>query len=63
MRGVGTDLATRQIVGLAYLDWRAKGARQYKSVLLGTPEMIGGGSYVVVDPAVLARTVHQFLTR
>ncbi len=50
MRGVGTDLSTRQIVELAYLDWRAKGAHQHKTVLLGTPEMIGGGSYVVVDP-------------
>ncbi len=63
MRGVGTDLSTNQIIELAYLDWRAKGAHQHKTVLLGTPEMIGGGSYVVVDPAVLARTVHQFLSR
>ena len=61
MKGVGTDLSTRQIIELAYLDWRAKGAKQHKTVLLGTPEMIGGGSYVVVDPAVLARTVRQFL--
>ncbi len=61
MAGVGTDLTTNQIIELAYLEWRAKGAHQHKTVLLGTPEMIGGGSYVVVDPAVLARTVRQFL--
>jgi len=61
MAGVGTDLSTNQIIELAYLEWRAKGAHQHKTVLLGTPEMIGGGSYVVVDPAVLARTVRQFL--
>ena len=62
MNGVGTDLSTRQIIELAYLDWRAKGGHQYKTVLMGTPEMIGGGSYVVVDPAVLSRTVRQFLS-
>ena len=62
MKGVGTDLTTSQIIELAYIDWRAKGARQYKTVLLGTPEMIGGGSYVVVDPAVKARTVRRFLS-
>ena len=62
MRGVGTDLSTNQILSLAYLDWRAKGARQFKLVLPGTPEMIGGGSYVVVDPAVKARTVRHFLS-
>ena len=49
-------------MGLAYIDWRAKGAHQYKLVLQGTPEMIGGGSYVVVDPAVKARTVRHFLS-
>jgi anionic cell wall polymer biosynthesis LytR-Cps2A-Psr (LCP) family protein len=63
MAGVGTDLTTNQIIELAYLEWRAKGTRQQKTVLPGTPQMIGGGSYVVVDPAVLARTVRQFLNR
>ena len=62
MKGVATDLTTSQIMGLAYIDWRAKGAHQYKLVLQGTPEMIGGGSYVVVDPAVKARTVRHFLS-
>ena len=62
MHGVTTDLATKQILGLAYLDWRAKGDRQYKSVLLGTPEMIGGGSYVVVSQSTLRQDVHQFLS-
>jgi polyisoprenyl-teichoic acid--peptidoglycan teichoic acid transferase len=62
MKGAATDLTTSQIMGLAYIDWRAKGARQYKLVLQGTPEMIGGGSYVVVDPAVKARTVRHFLS-
>ncbi len=62
MKGVATDLTTNQIMGLAYIDWRAKGTHQYKLVLQGTPEMIGGGSYVVVDPAVKARTVHRFLS-
>jgi LCP family protein required for cell wall assembly len=62
MKGASTDLSTTQIVELAYLDWRAKGARQFKTVLPGTPEMIGGGSYVVVAPAVLARTVNKFLS-
>jgi len=62
MHHVATDLSTNQIIGLAYIDWRAKGARQYKSVLLGTPEMIGGGSYVVVDHGTLGRDVRQFLS-
>jgi len=62
MHGVTTDLTTRQILGLAYLDWRAKGDRQYKSVLLGTPEMIGGGSYVIVDHGTLRRDVRAFLS-
>ena len=61
MMGVGTDLSTAQIMQLAYLEWRAKGSHQHKTVLMGTPEWIGGGSYVVVDPAVLHRTVRQFL--
>jgi polyisoprenyl-teichoic acid--peptidoglycan teichoic acid transferase len=62
MRHVATDLSTNQILGLAYIDWRAKGDRQYKSVLLGTPEMIGYGSYVVVDHSTLRRDVRQFLS-
>ena len=63
MKGVGTDLTTNQIIELAYLEWRAKASQQFKWVLQGTPQMIGGGSYVIVDPAVKARTVHQFLSK
>ncbi len=62
MRGVTTDLTTNQILGLAYLDWRAKGDRQYKSMLLGAPEMIGEGSYVVVNPGTLKQDVRAFLS-
>ena len=62
MKGVGTDLSTNQIIEMAYLEWRAGGAGEFKTVLAGTPEMIGGGSYVVVDPAVKARMVHRFLS-
>ena len=62
MKGVGTDLSTNQIIEMAYLEWRARGAGEFKTVLAGTPEMIGGGSYVVVDPAVKARTVQHFLS-
>ena len=62
MKDVSTDLSTNQIIELAYLDWRAKGARQFKTVLQGTPQMIGGGDYVVVDPTVKARTVQKFLS-
>jgi LCP family protein required for cell wall assembly len=60
MRGVTTDLRTDQILGLAYLDWRARG-HQYKSVVVGTPEMIGGIDYVIVSPSVLRRDVAAFL--
>ncbi len=62
MKDVSTDLSTNQIIELSYLDWRAKGARQFKTVLQGTPQMIGGGDYVVVDPTVKARTVAKFLS-
>ena len=60
MRGVTTDLHTNQILGLAYLDWRAK-SHQYKSVVVGTPEMIGGVDYVIVSQSVLHRDVAAFL--
>jgi polyisoprenyl-teichoic acid--peptidoglycan teichoic acid transferase len=62
MKDASTDLSTNQIIELSYLDWRAKGAHQFKTVLQGTPQMIGGGDYVVVDPAVKARTVQRFLS-
>ena len=62
MKDAATDLSTNQIIELSYLDWRAKGARQFKTVLQGTPQMIGGGDYVVVDPTVKARTVHKFFS-
>jgi LCP family protein required for cell wall assembly len=62
MRGVTTDLHTDQILGLAYLDWRAKG-HQYKSVVVGTPQMIGGVDYVIVSQSVLRRDVAAFLSR
>jgi len=61
VRAVTTDLHTNQILGLGYLDWRAKG-RQYKSVVLGTPQMIGGVDYVVVSQSVLRRDVAAFLS-
>ncbi len=60
IRAVKTDLHTNQILGLGYLDWRAKG-RQYKSVVVGTPQMIGGVDYVVVSQSVLRRDVAAFL--
>jgi LCP family protein required for cell wall assembly len=63
MKGVGTDLSTNQIIELAYLQWRAKPSRQFKWVLPGTPQMIGGGSYVVVDPAVRDQMVKRFLSK
>jgi len=63
MHGVHTDLTTRQIMALAWLQWRTPASKQYKWVLPGTPEMIGGGSYVVVDPALKARYVHRFLSK
>ena len=63
MKGVHTDLTTKQIMELAYLQWRTPAARQYKWVLPGTPQTIGGGSYVVVDPAAKARAVHRFLNK
>jgi len=62
MKDASTDLSTNQIIELSYLDWRAKGARQFKAVLQGTPQMIGGSDYVVVDQAVKARTVQRFLS-
>jgi LCP family protein required for cell wall assembly len=61
MQGVTTDLRTDQILGLAYLDWRARG-HQYKSVVIGTPQMIGGVDYVVVSRSVLRRDVAAFLS-
>ncbi len=61
MRGVTTDLRTNQILGLAYLDWRAKG-HQFKSVVVGTPQMVGGVDYVIVSQSVLRRDVAAFLS-
>ena len=63
MKGVHTDLTTKQIMELAYLQWRTPAAKQYKWVLPGTPEMIGGGSYVVVDPTVKQRFVSRFMAK
>jgi LCP family protein required for cell wall assembly len=61
MSGVATDLTTNQIIELAYLKWRATGGS--KQVMVGTPEWINGGAYVL-PPSEAARQkmVHQFLT-
>jgi LCP family protein required for cell wall assembly len=61
MRGVHTDLTTNELLALGYLKWRTKPRDLHKYVLEGTPQMIGGGSYVVVDPAVKQRMVRKFL--
>jgi len=63
MKGVHTDLSTKQIMELAYLQWRTPAAHQYKWVMPGTPQMINGGSYVIVDPTVKAKVVHRFLSK
>jgi polyisoprenyl-teichoic acid--peptidoglycan teichoic acid transferase len=63
MKDIGTDLSTNQLIELAYLEWRAKSDHQFKAVLQGTPEMIGGGDYVVVSQTVLRRTIAKFLSR
>ena len=63
MRGIRTELTTNELLTLAYLQWRTDPKHVYKYVLEGTPQMIGGGSYVVVDPAVRERTVRQFLAK
>jgi polyisoprenyl-teichoic acid--peptidoglycan teichoic acid transferase len=61
MRGVATDLTTNELLALGYLEWRTKPKNVHKYVLEGTPQMIGGGSYVVVDPEVKQRMVRRFL--
>lgn len=63
MRGIRTELTTNELLTLAYLQWRTAPKHVYKYVLAGTPQMINGGSYVVVDPAVKERTVRQFLAK
>jgi polyisoprenyl-teichoic acid--peptidoglycan teichoic acid transferase len=62
MKGVRTDLTTNELIALAYLQWRTKPAHEYKTVVMGMPTMIGGVSYVLVDPATLRKDVAQFLS-
>ena len=61
MSGVATDLKPMQILELAYLKWRTPAKNTKNLVMLGTPQWIGGESYVVVDPAVASRDVAKFL--
>jgi polyisoprenyl-teichoic acid--peptidoglycan teichoic acid transferase len=63
MRGVRTELTTNELLTLAYLQWRTDPKHVYKYVLPGTPQMINGGSYVIVEPTVKERTVRQFLAK
>jgi hypothetical protein len=61
MSGVATDLTTNQILELAYLKWRATGGK--KMVMVGTPGLLGGVSYVFPPTnAEKQKMVHQFLT-
>ena len=61
MSGVATDLTTNQILELGYLKWRATGGK--KMVMVGTPGLLGGVSYVFPPTnAEKQKMVHQFLT-
>jgi LCP family protein required for cell wall assembly len=61
MSGLDTDLTARQILELAYLKWRTPSKNVHKYVLPGTPQYIGGVSYVIADPAADQRMIKQFL--
>jgi polyisoprenyl-teichoic acid--peptidoglycan teichoic acid transferase len=63
MRGVRTELNTNELLTLAYLQWRTEPRHVYKYVLQGDTAMIGGRSFVVVDPAIKERTMRLFLSK
>jgi LCP family protein required for cell wall assembly len=62
MRGIATELTTNQLIALAYLQWRTDPKHQYKLLMSGTPQYIGGGAYVAPDSAANKRTIRQFLS-
>ena len=61
VRGISTDLTTRQLVELAWRKWRTSAQHNYRCVLQGTPAMIGGQSYVISDREANLRMIQRFL--
>jgi LCP family protein required for cell wall assembly len=59
---VTTDLGANDVIRLAYWGVRLDGNRIRRVSLTGTPEDIGGISYVVASDAALADAVTTFLT-
>lgn len=62
MSGVATDLKARQILELAYLKWRTPAKNESRLVMMGTPEMISGQSYVIVSHTAAQKAVAKFLS-
>lgn len=60
MKGVSTDLTTKQLAELAWRKWRSNTANRY--ILKGTPAMIEGQSYVISDRAANLRLIKQFMS-
>ncbi len=62
MSGVATDLTTNQLLELGYLKWRSSGGK--KLVMVGTPGLEGGVSYVFPpDEAAREKLIRRFLGR
>lgn len=59
---ITTDLSTNDILRLGWTKFRSPGDRNRKFVLVGTPEYIGGGSYVIVDENQSQTMIREFLS-
>ena len=53
----------RQLIELAYLKWRTPQNQNFKFVMPGTPQYIGGVDYVVSDTTANQRLIKQFMSR
>lgn len=62
VENITTDLSTNDILRLGWTKFRTPPDRNRKFVLVGSPEDIGGGSYVIVDENESQAMIKDFLS-
>jgi LCP family protein required for cell wall assembly len=61
VRTLSTDMGVGDLVKLGWLQWRLKQDPEDRYLLPGSLEMIGGRSFVVLDPAQAAEPLRRFM--
>lgn len=57
---LSTDMGVNDLTKFAWLQWRLTQSPEDRYVLAGTPQNIGGVSYVILDPAAAAEQLRRF---